>query len=341
MLRYNKFLPIIILCCCFFQTSFTSVTFLSRLLCYVLLCKYCNYLILNSLFAKVLWNSGVSSQQEHVQSCAVTITASFSTLFYFILFCYRFCNFLCHPHHVLDAPVFCSTVTSEYFKWRMLRCFSPVSICCTATYLLLLMSLIEALLLVLPAKQCKCLHWENNNLFCLFLFVTFPLSFRRSLILCHSKTNDDYPEERHAGGVQDVCKSWGPGWRTDVATGAQTQCRETENRHWEAAQQASPQKQEGIQTGNQPYRPTAVRENKRSLRRSFNIKVQPHHLHLHQKEMSHPSIPPCFFPVYTHKYCIHRVLAFLFKQTIIPCPCMFRSLDLETWDLLQSIITEK
>ncbi|XP_044068029.1 pro-interleukin-16 isoform X2 [Siniperca chuatsi] len=94
----------------------------------------------------------------------------------------------------------------------------------------------------------------------------------RSLILCHSKTNDDCPEQRHAGEVSDRCRTWGPGWRTDVTAGDQTQYRDTENRHWRTSQQSAVDKRGGTEADNQLHHATTLRENKRSIRRSFSIK---------------------------------------------------------------------
>ncbi|XP_074480620.1 pro-interleukin-16 isoform X1 [Sebastes fasciatus] len=94
----------------------------------------------------------------------------------------------------------------------------------------------------------------------------------RSLILCHSKTNDDCPEERHAGEVADGCRTWGPGCRADGTAGDQTRYRDTENRHWRATQQSAQEKRGGTEADNQLHHTTTLRENKRSIRRSFSIK---------------------------------------------------------------------
>ncbi|XP_070758841.1 pro-interleukin-16 [Enoplosus armatus] len=94
----------------------------------------------------------------------------------------------------------------------------------------------------------------------------------RSLILCHSKTNDDCPEERHAGEVSDVRRTCSPGWRTDATTGDRTQYRHTENGHWRTIQQSASEKRGGTEADNQLHHTTTNKENKRSIRRSFSIK---------------------------------------------------------------------
>ncbi|KAM9366653.1 pro-interleukin-16 [Symphorus nematophorus] len=94
----------------------------------------------------------------------------------------------------------------------------------------------------------------------------------RSLILCHSKTNDDYPEEKHAVEVSDKCRTWGPGWNTDATAGEHTQYRDTENRHWRTTQQSALEKRGGTEADNQMHHSSTLRENKRSIRRSFSIK---------------------------------------------------------------------
>ncbi|TMS13136.1 hypothetical protein E3U43_018211 [Larimichthys crocea] len=94
----------------------------------------------------------------------------------------------------------------------------------------------------------------------------------RSLILCHSKTNDDYPEEKHAGEVSDGCRTWGPGWKTDVTAGDQTRYQDTENRHWRTTQQSLLEKRGGTEADHQLHHGSTLRENKRSIRRSFSIK---------------------------------------------------------------------
>ncbi|XP_060899104.1 pro-interleukin-16 isoform X1 [Labrus mixtus] len=90
-------------------------------------------------------------------------------------------------------------------------------------------------------------------------------SLSRSLILCHSKTNDEYPEERHSGEVSDECKTWG--WRADVTVGDLTLCRAAENKQQSTTQPSGLERAE-----NQVHHTTTFRENKRSVRRSFSIK---------------------------------------------------------------------
>ncbi|KAG8001670.1 Pro-interleukin-16 [Nibea albiflora] len=94
----------------------------------------------------------------------------------------------------------------------------------------------------------------------------------RSLILCHSKTNDDYPEEKHAGEVSDSCRTWGPGWKTDMTAVDQTRYQNTENRHWRTTQQSLLEKRGGAEADNQLHHGSTLRETKRSIRRSFSIK---------------------------------------------------------------------
>ncbi|XP_068586919.1 pro-interleukin-16 [Cebidichthys violaceus] len=92
----------------------------------------------------------------------------------------------------------------------------------------------------------------------------------RSLILCHSKTNDDCPEERHA--VSDGRRTWGPGCRADVTGGDQTRCRDTGNGHWRTTQQSALEKRGGTESDNQLHHTATLRENKKSIRRAFSIK---------------------------------------------------------------------
>ncbi|XP_029318440.1 pro-interleukin-16 [Cottoperca gobio] len=87
----------------------------------------------------------------------------------------------------------------------------------------------------------------------------------RSLILCRSKTNDDCPEERHAGEMSDGC-------RTDMTVEDHTQYRDTKNGHWRTTQQSALQKRGGTKADNQLHHTTTHRENKRSIRRTFSIK---------------------------------------------------------------------
>ncbi|XP_062273658.1 pro-interleukin-16 [Scomber scombrus] len=93
----------------------------------------------------------------------------------------------------------------------------------------------------------------------------------RSLILCHSKTTDDCPspEERHAGEVSEGRRTWGPGWKTDLTAGDRAGYRDAENRQWK---QSAMEKRGGTEAAKQPHHSTTLRENKKSLRRSFSIK---------------------------------------------------------------------
>ncbi|CAL8379711.1 unnamed protein product [Arctogadus glacialis] len=103
----------------------------------------------------------------------------------------------------------------------------------------------------------------------------------RSLILCHSKTSDDFPEpeERTWGagdGVPGPAGPWGPGgdpvipgqtggpsWAMDPAQGPLTA----------KGQPSSPGTQRGTESPKHPYPHSEdLREHKRSLRRTFSIK---------------------------------------------------------------------
>ncbi|KAM7014944.1 pro-interleukin-16 [Tautogolabrus adspersus] len=95
-------------------------------------------------------------------------------------------------------------------------------------------------------------------------------SLSRSLILCHSKTNDEYPEERHSGEVSDECKTWG--LRADVTVGDPTLYKATENKQRSTTQQSGLEKKERTDAENQVHHTATFRENKRSMRRSFSIK---------------------------------------------------------------------
>nr|XP_040054514.1 pro-interleukin-16 isoform X5 [Gasterosteus aculeatus aculeatus] len=80
----------------------------------------------------------------------------------------------------------------------------------------------------------------------------------RSLILCHSKTNDDCPDGRRA--VSDGCKRWGPGCRALMTAGGQT--------HWRTSDQSAL----GRRGDTELQHTSTLRENKKSMRRSFSIK---------------------------------------------------------------------
>ncbi|KAM3876865.1 pro-interleukin-16 [Diretmus argenteus] len=98
----------------------------------------------------------------------------------------------------------------------------------------------------------------------------------RSLILCHSKTNDDCPspEERPGGGEGwEGGGGWGPGWGTDPAARDGKGYGDAENGHWRKnQQQPSGEKRGGTEGENQSHHASLLRENKRSIRRSFSIK---------------------------------------------------------------------
>lgn len=99
------------------------------------------------------------------------------------------------------------------------------------------------------------------------------LTLSRSLILCHSKTTDDCPspEDRHAGEVSEGHRTWGPGWRTDLTAGDRTGNRDAENGQWK---RSAMEQRGGTDAANQTHHTTTLRENKKSIRRSFSIKVR-------------------------------------------------------------------
>ncbi|KAK2853371.1 hypothetical protein Q5P01_006032 [Channa striata] len=94
----------------------------------------------------------------------------------------------------------------------------------------------------------------------------------RSLMLCHSKTNDDCLEEKHAGEVSDGCRTWSPSWKTDVSARDHTGYRGTENGQCRTTQQSMREKSGVSETNHQVHHTTDPRESKRSIRRSFSIK---------------------------------------------------------------------
>ncbi|KAM8894734.1 pro-interleukin-16 isoform 2-T2 [Spinachia spinachia] len=92
----------------------------------------------------------------------------------------------------------------------------------------------------------------------------------RSLILCHSKTNDDCPEGRHARS--DGCKRCGPGCRALLTAGGQIHCRNTGNGHWRTSDPSALGKRGDTESDNQLQHTSTLKENKKSTRRSFSIK---------------------------------------------------------------------
>ncbi|XP_058485926.1 pro-interleukin-16 [Solea solea] len=98
----------------------------------------------------------------------------------------------------------------------------------------------------------------------------------RSLILCHSKTNDDCGEERNSGAVADGwCRTQGSSWRTEATTAAvHAGHRGAENGHCRrtANQQPALERRGGSKTDDRLHHSNTGRENKRSLRRTFSIK---------------------------------------------------------------------
>nr|XP_057933825.1 pro-interleukin-16 isoform X2 [Doryrhamphus excisus] len=92
----------------------------------------------------------------------------------------------------------------------------------------------------------------------------------RSLILCHSKTNDDCPspEAREAEDVPEKRRTWSSGWTTDLA---QTGYRNTKIGHWKTWE-LTLETRGGIETAEQLHQNTSLSENKTRLRKSFSIK---------------------------------------------------------------------
>ncbi|XP_019729600.1 pro-interleukin-16 isoform X2 [Hippocampus comes] len=97
----------------------------------------------------------------------------------------------------------------------------------------------------------------------------------RSLILCHSKTNEDCPslEGKEVGRtvMSEERRTWRLGWRTDVATEDKTGCRNVEIEQWRM-RQSTPNTSGGTVADRQLLHTTPLSENKKSLRRSFSIK---------------------------------------------------------------------
>lgn len=90
------------------------------------------------------------------------------------------------------------------------------------------------------------------------------LLLSRSLIFCRSTTNEECSEEGHAGSASRDLRTWIPGWKTDAC----------ESSSWRRSQ-PSP----GGNTPNLVPQATCVRDSKRSIRRSFSIKVGLHQRH--------------------------------------------------------------
>ncbi|XP_061526557.1 pro-interleukin-16 isoform X3 [Phycodurus eques] len=97
----------------------------------------------------------------------------------------------------------------------------------------------------------------------------------RSFILCHSKTNDDCPisEGKETGGreVSEERRTLSSGWRTHLATEDETGYRDVAIGHW-WAQQSTLETRGGTLADTQLLHTTPLSENKKSLRRSFNMK---------------------------------------------------------------------
>lgn len=74
--------------------------------------------------------------------------------------------------------------------------------------------------------------------------------------------------------MSDGCRTWGPGWKTGVTAGDQTRCRDAENGQWRTTQQSALEKRGGTEADSQVHHTNTLRENKRSIRRSFSIKVR-------------------------------------------------------------------
>ncbi|CAN9506853.1 unnamed protein product [Ophioblennius macclurei] len=93
----------------------------------------------------------------------------------------------------------------------------------------------------------------------------------RSLILCHSKTNDDCLEETHAGEVSETSRTWGSSWSSNHIAGDHAQYRDTQNGQWRTAMHSPVEGRGGSDADNQQTT-SSLRENKKSIRRSFSIK---------------------------------------------------------------------
>ncbi|XP_056134699.1 pro-interleukin-16 [Lampris incognitus] len=90
----------------------------------------------------------------------------------------------------------------------------------------------------------------------------------RSLILCHSKPKDDYPNPKDgsAGENWDGDRAWEAGWAADLA-GERDSCRDKQmTKHQPLEKQGS------SEAANQLDHSNPLREHKRSIRRSFSIK---------------------------------------------------------------------
>ncbi|XP_029354230.1 pro-interleukin-16 isoform X2 [Echeneis naucrates] len=94
----------------------------------------------------------------------------------------------------------------------------------------------------------------------------------RSLILCHSKTNDDSSEERQAWEVSGGCRMWAASWRTEVTVGNETGMKDMEDGDHRMTQQSSQEKRAGRKENYQEHQPITLKESKRAIRRSFRIK---------------------------------------------------------------------
>ncbi|KAM9318154.1 pro-interleukin-16 [Pholidichthys leucotaenia] len=93
----------------------------------------------------------------------------------------------------------------------------------------------------------------------------------RSLILCHSKTNDDGPEERSAEEVSEGCRMWDPSWRAGAMAEEHLGCTAERTDQW-TAQRLSTESRGRCEGEDRQHPNTTLRENKRSVRRSFSIK---------------------------------------------------------------------
>ncbi|XP_054626470.1 pro-interleukin-16 isoform X2 [Dunckerocampus dactyliophorus] len=92
----------------------------------------------------------------------------------------------------------------------------------------------------------------------------------RSLILCHSKTNDDCPspEAREAGDVSEERRAWSSSWMTDLD---QTGYRNAKIGHWRTWE-LTLETRGGTETAKQLHQNTSLSENKTRLRKTFSIK---------------------------------------------------------------------
>lgn len=92
-----------------------------------------------------------------------------------------------------------------------------------------------------------------------------PVTLFRSLIFCHSTTSDDCSDESQAGSMSDDFRAWIPGWKAGATSANRAFLGKTENQRWSKAQPSTAENTRKLAA--------SLRENKRSIRRSFSVKV--------------------------------------------------------------------